>query len=81
VDVQRLTSRFKGDPFAPNAWKNALALLQGTGGGAPALPESAQTAWSPETLQSLAATATSTKDSAALRAFVLALGSPEFQHK
>jgi uncharacterized protein (DUF1800 family) len=85
VDVQRLISRFKGDPLAPDAWMNALSVLQGTGSGSPPLPEvgskSAPTAWSAERILALAATAASTKDSAELRAFVLALGSPEFQHK
>ena len=70
VNTVQLNARFAGDPKSPDAWKTALRILSDTLENVPALdvPESPY----PDPAMT---------NSAALPPFVLALGSPEFQHK
>ena len=73
VNTAQLNTQFKGDPASPNAWKTALSILNGTFAGAPPLPANAASV-EPYTDSGIFA-------GTALPPFVVALGSPEFQHK
>jgi uncharacterized protein (DUF1800 family) len=70
VNVGQLNARFTGDPNSPDAWKTALRILNDTLGNTPVL-DVTESPYSDLAM----------KTSAPLPPFVLALGSPEFQHK